>query len=94
MQVGLFLQAAKQAARLSTVGSAMRAGELGGTALIGFAWIAVSAEFLNRAVISGAIATVLAAYEELGLYDLTVPNRLKEIAIIIQVGASTCANCG
>jgi hypothetical protein len=85
MQVGLFLQAAKQAARLSTVGSAMGAGEPGGTALIGFAWIAVSAEFSNRAVISGAIATVLAAYEELGLYDLTVPNRLseKEVAVII-----------
>jgi hypothetical protein len=72
----VFLQAAKQAVTLS-IGSATGAREPSGTALIRFAWIAVSAEFLNRAVILGAIATVLAVYKELGLNNLTEPNRLK-----------------
>ena len=39
MQAGLPLQAAKQAARLSTVGVAIGAGEPAGTPFIGAAWV-------------------------------------------------------
>jgi hypothetical protein len=43
-------------------------------------------KFTDRAVVSGAIATVIAAYEELGWYNPPVPNSLsqKEISIIIR----------
>jgi hypothetical protein len=39
MQVGFPLQAARQALRLSTTGSAMGDGEPAGTALTGLAWV-------------------------------------------------------
>ena len=39
MQAGLFLQAARQAARLSTTGVAIGAGAPAGTAFTGFAWV-------------------------------------------------------
>ena len=41
MQAGLFLQAAKQAARLSTVGVAIGDGAPAGMAFSGFAWVPV-----------------------------------------------------
>jgi hypothetical protein len=45
-------------------------------------------------VVSGAIATVLAAYEELGWYDPPVPDSLspKEISIIIQASLGLSSN--
>jgi len=49
---------------------------------------AAEAQFPNNAVISGAIATVLAAYEELGWYDLPATNRMSENEISIIIRAS------